>query len=134
MASRSVDMQCRKCGAELKNMLLLFSRNEEFGKCRADLHACLGREYYDSAFSDSCREDRADFTLDKDKAKFCDSFTVRIQACRHKDNAPARKARVALAEKFGEDLPADNVDSIQAAQTEADRALAELERLVGERE
>ena len=134
MPSRSVDIQCWKCSAELKNLLLLFSRYEECGKCRADKHACLGRQYYDPASSDSCREDRADFTLDRDKANFCDSFTVHIKAYRHKENAPARKARVALAEIFGEDLPADDVDSIQAAQTEADRALAELEILFGESE
>ena len=79
MASRSVDMQCWKCGAELKNLLLPFSRYEECSKCRADLHACLGCRHYDPA-ADACREDRADFTLDKDKANFCDFFTVHTKA------------------------------------------------------
>ena len=134
MASRSVDMQCWKCGAELKNVLLPFSRYEECGKCRADLHACLGCRHYDPAAVDACREDRADFTLDKDKANFCDFFTVHMRAYRHQDKAAAHKARAALAEIFGEDLPADNVDSIQTAQTEAERALAELKRLFGESE
>tara|TARA_S200000501_G_scaffold194951_1_gene183627 strand:- start:46 stop:450 length:405 start_codon:yes stop_codon:yes gene_type:complete len=134
MASRSVDMQCWKCGAELKNVLLPFSRYEECGKCRADLHACLGCRHYDPAAVDACREDRADFTLDKDKANFCDFFTVHMRAYRHQDKAAAQKARAALAEIFGEDLPADNVDSIQTAQTEAERALAELKRLFGESE
>ena len=59
---------------------------------------------------------------------------MHIKTYRHKENAPARKARVAIAEIFGEDLPADDVDSIQAAQTEADQALAELKRLFEERE
>ena len=134
MASRSVDMPCWKCGTELKNVLLPFSRYEECGKCRADLHACLGCRHYDPAAADACREDRADFTLDKDKANFCDFFTVHMRAYRHQDKAAAQKARAALAEIFGEDLPADNVDSIQTAQTEAERALAELKRLFGESE
>jgi hypothetical protein len=35
---------------------------------------------------------------------------------------------------FGEDLPADDVDSSLTTQTEADRALAELKKLFGEGE
>ena len=134
MASRSVDMQCWKCGAELKNVLPPFSRYEECGKCRADLHACLGCRHYAPAAADACREDRADFTLDKDKANLCDFFTVHTKAYRHQDKAAAQKARAALAEIFGEDLPADDMDSIHSAQTEADPALAELKRLFGESE
>ena len=53
---------------------------------------------------------------------------------RHHDNAAAQTARAARAEIFGEDLPTDDVDSIQTAQTEADRALAELKRLFEESE
>ena len=117
MASRTVDMQTWKCG-----------------KCRADLHACLGCRHQDPATADACREDRVDLILDKDKANFYDFFTARTKAYRHHDNAAAPKARAALALMFGEDLPADGVDSIQAAQTEADQALAELKRLFEERE
>ena len=134
MASRGVDMQCWKCGTELKNVLLPFSRYEECGKCRADLHACLGCRHYDPAAADACREDRAEFILDKDKANFCDFFTVHTKAYRPHDNAAAQKARAALAEIFGEDLPADDIDYNQTAQTEADQALAELKRLFGESE
>jgi hypothetical protein len=35
---------------------------------------------------------------------------------------------------FGDDLPADDVDSSLTDQTEADRALAELKKLFGENE
>ena len=129
MASRSVDMQCWKCGTELKNVLLPFSRYEECGRCRADLHACLGCQNYDPTAVHACREDRADFILDKDKANFCDFFTVHTKAYRPHDNAAAQKARAALAEMFGEDPPADDVDS-----TQSDQALAELKRLFGESE
>ena len=110
-------------------MLLPFSRYEECGMCRADLHACLGCRHYDPAAANACREDRADFILDRDKANFCDFFTVHTKAYRPHDNAAAQKARAALAEMFGEDLPADDVDSIQS-----DQALAELKRLFGENE
>ena len=53
---------------------------------------------------------------------------------KHQDKAADQKARAALAEIFGEDLPADDVDSIQTAQTEAERTLTELKRLFGESE
>ena len=112
-------------------MLLPFSRYEERSKCRADLPACLGCRHSDTAAADACREDRADFILDKGQASFCDFFTVHTKACRHHDNAFAQIARAVLAEMFGEDLPADDIDSIQTAQTEADQALAELKRLFG---
>ena len=84
--------------------------------------------------ADACREDRADFTLDKYKANFCDFFTVHTKAYQPRDTAAAQKARAALAEMFGEDLPAADVDSSLTAQTEADRALAELKKLFGEGE
>ena len=134
MASRSVDMQCWKCGAELKNLLLPFSRYEECSKCRADLHVCLSCRHYDPAAADACREHRADFALDKDKANFCDFFTVHSKAYRPLDTAAAQKARAALADMFGEDPPADDVNSSLTAQTEADRALAELKSLFGKSE
>lgn len=134
MDSRNVDMQCWKCGAELKNLLLPFSRYEECSKCRADLHVCLGCRHYDPAAADACREHRADFVLDKDKANFCDFFTVHTKAYRPLDTAAAQKARAALAEMFGEDPPADDVNSSLTAQTEADRALAELKSLFGKSE
>ena len=79
--------------------------------------------------ANACREDRADFILDRDKANFCDFFTVHTKAYRPHDNTAAQKARAALAEMFGEDLPVDDVDSIQS-----DQALAELKRLFGESE
>ena len=120
MASHSVDMQCWKYGTEVKNVLLSFSRYEEWSKCRADLHACLGCRHYNPSAADACREDRADFILDKDKANFCDFFTVHTKAYRHHDNAAAQTARAARAEIFGEDLPADDMDYHQTAQTEAD--------------
>ena len=115
-------------------MLLPFSRYEERSKCRADLPACLGCLHSDTAAADACREDRADFILDKDRANFYDFFTVHTKAHRHHDKAAAKKAQAALVALFGEDLPADDVDSIQTAQTEADQALAGLRRLFGESE
>ncbi len=134
MASRSIDMQCWKCGTELKNLLLPFSRYEECSTCNADLHVCIACKNYDPAISDACREDRADFVLDKDKANFCDYFKVNPKAFKKQDNTEVREARAKLAELFGEEPPPTEVGQAadDSPQSEADRALAELKRLFGD--
>ena len=133
MGSRSIDMQCWKCGTELKHLLLPFSRYEECSACKADLHACIACRHYDPALSDVCREDRADFILDKDKANFCDYFKVNTKAFKKQDNAEAKAARAKLAELFGEELSEEEESAEDnSPQSEADRALAELKRLFGD--
>ena len=132
MASRSIDMQCWKCGKELKHLLLPFSRYEECNYCKADLHACIACKHYDPSVSDGCREDRADFILDKDKANFCDYFKVNTKAYKKQDNAEAIEARAKLAELFGEEPPETEQTESDSPQTEADKALAELKRLFGD--
>ena len=133
MGSRSIDMQCWKCGTELKHLLLPFSRYEECSACKADLHCCLACKHYAPHLSDACREDRADFVLDKDKANFCDYFKVNTRAYQEQDNTEAREARAKLAALFGEELPEADQDK-ESPQSEADKALAELKRLFGDEE
>lgn len=132
MGSRSIDVQCWKCGAELKHLLLPFSRYEECSTCKADLHACLACRHYDPALSDACREDRAEFILDKDKANFCDYFKVSSKAYRKKDNDEAQVARARLAELFGEQPPSAEPGDVSDPLSESDKALAELKRLFGD--
>lgn len=134
MGSRSIDMQCWKCGAELKHLLLPFSRYEECSVCKADLHACLACRHYAPNLSDACEEDRADFILDKDKANFCDYFRVNTRAYQKQGDAAASEARAKLAELFGEELPEAGGTTEHSLQSEADRALAELKRLFGDDE
>lgn len=133
MGSRSMDMQCWKCGEHLKNLLLPFSRYEECSICKADLHVCLSCRSYDPATADGCREDRADFVLDKDKANFCDFFRPDPQAFRPRDDAAARTARAKLAALFGEGEPPQDAPEVPPV-SEADRALAELKRLFGDKD
>lgn len=132
MGSRSMDMQCWKCGSELKNLLLPFSRYEECSVCKADLHACLACRHYDPSVSDACREDRADFVLDKDKANFCDFYKPDPRAHKPTDDSAAREARAKLAALFGEGAADDEQTTTADPQSEADRALAELQRLFGD--
>jgi len=132
LGSRSIDMQCWKCGAELKRLLLPFSRYEECSVCKADLHACLACRYYAPNLSNACEEDRADFILDKDKANFCDFFRVNTKAYQKQENTEVNEARSKLAELFGEEFPDADETTEQSLQSDADRALAELKRLFGD--
>ena len=133
MGSRSIDIQCWKCGKELKNLLLPFSRYEECNHCNVDLHVCVACKNYDPSISDACKEDRADFILDKTKANFCDYFKPNPRAYKKQDNSKAREARAKLAELFGEDLPEENTDpDDDDPKSKADKALFELKRLFDE--
>ena len=130
MGSRSVDIQCWKCGSELKKLLLPFSRYEECSLCNADLHACIACKNYDPAVSDSCHEDRADFVLDKDKANFCDYFKANPRPYKEKDDAAARRAKAQLAGLFGAESDIEE-ETGSTPQTDAQQALADLKNLFG---
>ncbi|HAJ75254.1 MAG TPA: hypothetical protein DCM64_02250 [Gammaproteobacteria bacterium] len=133
MASRSIDMQCWKCGTELKNLLLPFSRYEECSSCKVDLHVCIACKSHDPTVSDACKEDRADFVLDKDKANFCDYFRANPRPYQKQDDSDARQAKAKLAELFGEQTIDDGTQSEPSTpQAEADKALTELKRLFGD--
>jgi hypothetical protein len=131
MASRSMNMQCWKCGHDLKNLLLPFSRYEECSFCKADLHVCMACKSFDPSISDCCREDKADFILDKDKANFCDYFKANPKAYKKLDKKEARAARAKLAELFGEEF-SDEIGP--TAQSESDDALAKLKEIFGEQD
>lgn len=133
--SRNLDIQCWKCGSELKKLLLPFSRSEECSSCNADLRVCRGCKNYAADVADACTEERAEFVADKDRANFCDYFNPHATAYRKQDDADAQRARNKLAELFGEEPPADESDeNSNSPLSEADTALAKLNRLFGDKD
>ncbi len=133
MASRSTRVPCWKCG-KTQEVLLPFSRYEECSHCKADLHVCRACKHYVAQLSSSCLEDRADFVLDREKANFCDYFQPNPRAYSGSDDSEAKAARAKLAELFGEEPPADDAEQQDKPETEAERALAELKRLFGDKD
>ncbi|HAT28235.1 MAG TPA: hypothetical protein DCS89_14550 [Gammaproteobacteria bacterium] len=133
--SRNLDIQCWKCGSELKKLLLPFSRSEECSSCNADLRVCRGCKNYAADVADACTEERAEFVADKDRANFCDYFDPHATAYRKQDDADTQRARNELAELFGEEPPADESDeNSNSPLSEADTALAKLNRLFGDKD
>ncbi|MDC0222192.1 hypothetical protein OAL54_10695 [Gammaproteobacteria bacterium] len=131
--SGSIDMQCWKCGKELKNLLLPFSRYEECINCNADLHACIACKNFSLSVSNGCNEERADLIVEKEKSNFCEYFSANTAAYQKQNNTEATAARAKLAELFGEQPPETDICSEAAsAHSEGDEALAELKRLFGD--
>lgn len=129
--SDRITLLCWKCGTQLLNLLLPFSRSDECSACNADLHCCLSCKNYSSALSDNCTQDRADFVLEKEKANFCEFFDPSPNAFIESDNSAAELARVKLAELFGENPNLDDstAKSNASPQSDAEKALEELNRL-----
>ncbi len=127
-----MQLQCWKCGSPLPEMRFPFSRYEECTVCKADLHVCRLCREYDPALADNCREDRAEYTLDKEKANFCDYFRPRSGAYQPQDDGKAREARARLAELFGETPQPAETEDDDTPLSDSERALRELRRLFGE--
>lgn len=126
-------LQCWKCGEPLKDVILPFSRREECSVCKADQHVCMLCKEYDPMVSNACREDRADFILEKEKANFCDYFKPRPNAYQRKDHHAAADARAKLADLFGDEPEEiENETNKNPALTESEKALEELKRLFGD--
>jgi hypothetical protein len=89
---------------------------------------------FDPSVSDGCREDKADFILDKDKANFCDYFKANPKAYKKLDKKEARAARAKLAELFGEEFSNEIGPTASTAQSESDDALAKLKEIFGEQD
>ncbi len=130
MLSRSMSVQCWHCGSELKEILLPFSRREVCPHCNHDLHVCKACIHYASNLSSSCKEDRAEFVAERNKANFCEFFTPNPLPYQQTTHSEADRAKAQLAQLFGDTSPEEST-SLKGT-SEADRALAELKRLFGD--
>lgn len=65
-------MRCRRCNAPITSEKISF--REECTQCHGDLHVCMNCLFYDTGKANSCREERADYVKEKDRANFCEYF------------------------------------------------------------
>jgi hypothetical protein len=54
-----------------------FSRKSTCPKCGGDLHICLNCRFYSESSHNKCLETKADFQRSRDKANFCDYFSLK---------------------------------------------------------
>ncbi|HOC44969.1 MAG: hypothetical protein PHT96_08090 [Syntrophorhabdaceae bacterium] len=83
-------MKCNKCGTPVETDKISF--RDDCQVCHEDLHTCLNCIFYDTGKSNSCREDKADFVKEKDRANFCEyfRFTERKTQASAKEEAEKR--------------------------------------------
>lgn len=68
--------RCHYCRGEFE-VSDRVGRRDECPHCKSDLRVCLNCAHYDPRAPDQCREERAEWVEDKDKANFCDYFAPR---------------------------------------------------------
>ena len=131
-------LPCWRCGVDLSGLPSPFGRRDECPDCRVDLHVCQFCVFYDTSVAKHCREPIAEEVKDKERANFCDYFSVHAGRYAVVDHGPQASSRAQLESFFGLDAgtsaPTAAIDV--AAQVEARRAResaarAQLEDLFG---
>ena len=67
---------CKKCGKPINQTSITRSSTCEF--CGADLHSCVNCKFYSPGNHYDCKETVDELVKDKEKANFCDFFSVAI--------------------------------------------------------
>ncbi|MBP9673834.1 MAG: hypothetical protein KBD63_01960 [Bacteriovoracaceae bacterium] len=72
-----MEIKCYKCQKKSEvSDARTFSRTEECSHCYAAFKCCRMCLYYDLAAYNECREPSAGRMVDKEKANFCEFFTI----------------------------------------------------------
>ena len=97
---------CKKCGKPINQTEMFRSSTCEF--CGSDLHSCINCKFYEPGSHYDCHESVQERVSDKEKANFCDYFSVvSLSSFQNSDTAKDSKtdkatfARNAFASLFG---------------------------------
>jgi len=101
------DMLCYFCSAEIGSQDRIF-RTDSCPACGKDLHACVQCQFYDPHAHNQCREPKAEFQANRERANFCEYFQP-SEAGRAVKKRPdtSTKAKKALENLF-KDSPKDS--------------------------
>jgi hypothetical protein len=73
----SPSLYCYHCKKNIPILgVLQVTRTEECPYCARALHCCKMCKFFDSRVYNECKESNADRVVDKEKANFCDYFTL----------------------------------------------------------
>jgi len=112
------ELDCWKCGGNLKAVPLPLGRRAECPACRAELHCCRMCRHYAPGKAKQCMEPMAEEVKDKTRANFCDWFQPAPAAAARAAGNPDRGALDAL---FG-----DAADGTAQGTENARKALDDL--------
>lgn len=68
---------CFSCKKDLNLVDKKVGYREECVHCGADVHVCKNCEFYDLKAYNECRESSADRITEKERANYCDYFSLR---------------------------------------------------------
>lgn len=84
---RRIEMKrCARCRKEIETDKY-FSRKSVCPICGADLHICLNCSFYSESSHNKCKETKAEFQRNRDKANFCDYFVFADAGAASSDSA-----------------------------------------------
>ncbi len=90
---------CKKCGKPIGQTQIVRSSTCEF--CGADLHSCVNCKFYAPGSHYDCHETIDELVKDKERANFCDYFSVNRSPTPGSGENKADSARNAFAALFG---------------------------------
>lgn len=93
------ELDCWKCGGNLKAVPLPYARRAECPACRAELHVCRMCRHYAPGKAKQCMEPMAEEVKDKARANFCDWFQPGGNSAA---KATPAAGRAALDDLFGD--------------------------------
>lgn len=82
---------CFSCRKELKFQGIV-GRRDECPHCGADAHVCKNCEFYDPKVYNECRETSAEVVREKERANFCDYFSLQKNGSSVEDKKAALRA------------------------------------------
>ncbi|ABV35285.1 conserved hypothetical protein [Shewanella sediminis HAW-EB3] len=121
---------CWHCGNVLEEVILPMSRREGCGACGADQHVCKMCVFFNDSGRGDCREERAEWVSDRERANFCDYFKLSEGGTDTYAPGANEQALAELAELFG-DTPPSEPDEKEKEMTPAEIAEKQLRDLLG---
>ena len=96
------EFMCKKCGKPINQTSITRSSTCNF--CGADLHSCINCKFYSKGSHYDCRETVGELVKDKERANFCDYFSVAaiISADSIATDNKAANAKAAFNALFGD--------------------------------
>lgn len=115
---------CWQCSRPLENVILPLSRREECASCRADQHVCKMCVFFQDSGRGDCREDRADWVSDRERANFCDYFKpvmTDIPSSPQSGDFPSNSVRSAQEQAAAEFAALFGEEETRTATTDTDK-------------
>ncbi len=128
----SEQFRCWHCDKALEALILPMSRREVCATCGADQHVCKMCVFFNDSGRGDCKEERAEWVSDRERANFCDYFKPSESGANTGSNAKSanEQALADFAELFG-DTPKPSAKAEDKEKSATEIAEQQLRDLLG---